>query len=213
MTTAAADQQQPPWEDLNYIYWCTRLGQVEIASVCRSYDGFIGRLVDLEEKCKFIEEVAPCNGRSKLFPKGWSYNGAVRFNSFSEIPLVQECNGRHRRRGIRVFHGLDCSRDAGNYIYAIVMRSYGHCGVEWDWYFSQHYSDPLLGDILEAIMGIAWATRRGVYMGCQFHRQELEEFVMLIENAIVAVELINKYCIQCGYWMSSTEVADWLCHL
>ena len=160
------------------------------------FDALIGLLREEEDRHRFFQSVAPWGDMQGL-RKILSYDGAIRLS----------------RTGIRCHPDDDSHRDPGNYWYGVMLRSVALAGSRFSWHNQQYaneYNDETCGDIVEAILGLAWRKRHnletpGLTFDYDYYR--LEKFVRLIEAAIIYTERVVDHATMLGIWESSKTLA------
>ena len=160
-----------------------------------SLDGSIGVLFDFDCKYQMIEMLAPL-GDLQSTRKVWSYSGGVRKNR--GIPLSMTNNDP------------SAVRDPGNYYYGVVMRCIAQFFPESHWrcyVYAVEYGDAKLGDILEAVLGVAWLGRHG-YLNMDVETLSiLNQYTQLIEQCVIDVEKVISRTIAMGIWTDSRSLA------
>ena len=103
-----------------------------------------------------------------------------------------------RRKVWSWFGVLADGRDAGNWAYAVVMRSllYSDSSLERH----DQCGDVLLGDIIEAVL----------HLGYNLYRHEVHYFLFarLFNEAVLTFERIETWATSQGYWKSSRAMAN-----
>ena len=129
--------------------------------------------------------------------KAWSYNGAVR--QLSPHGHVVEAD----------------PRDPGNYYYAVVVRSIGFLSSgSQSYHYKNTWNDETLGDIFEAILGMAWGARlhpHDVGKNVVAYNALLQPMAEAIEESVRAVLDVVELTTQLNVWVDSKELARWLC--
>ncbi len=104
---------------------------------------------------------------------------------------------------VGVIRGPAGEYDPGNWVYAVVARSLvlglrpGHPLEHYD-----HHKDELLGDLFEAILGLAIRVRDGS-ANTTISRAVLERYVNIIEQCCWCVEKIWAHVQRAGWWLDS----------
>ena len=76
--------------------------------------------------------------------------------------------------------------DPTHYVFATVLRSHMYSfNHPWNDLFTDQYNDELLGDVLEAILGVAFDRRVGKPVNLAMDMDELEEYAKVIEEAVL----------------------------
>lgn len=102
-----------------------------------------------------------------------------------------------------VIRGPTGEYDPGNWVYAVMARSLviglrpGHPLGHYD-----HHKDELLGDLFEAILGLALRVRDGS-ASTTISRPVLDRYVNIIEQCCWCVEKIWAYMRRAGWWLDS----------
>lgn len=185
-------------------YWRDRLGaaatpaQIEVFT---RFDVSLWRLHEVESAHHVFELLAP-GGELQGTRKLWSYYGAIRRQGTNAVgvPVNIEAN----------------PYDAGNWYYATVLRSYAYCSSRSCFHeFRFHLSDVLLGDIIEAVLGMAWTARQGSAAGhnmeVPLHPGIVQQYVDVIEECVRSFQAVSAERTRLGHWLSSPDEADWFC--
>ena len=102
-------------------------------------------------------------------------------------------------------------RDPTNYVYGVLLRSIGLCGTKCKWSNSQYanvYNDETLGDIFEAVLGVAWRKRKGMDLPTlTFKVEHIAVFAELVEIGVLATERVIRLTNALGTWENSKALA------
>ena len=111
-----------------------------------------------------------------------SYEGAIRIGRTGIYKDLGNSNG--------------ANRDLGNYTYGVLLRSVGLCGTKCKWSNTQYanvYNDETLGDIFEAVLGVAWRKRKGMDLPTlTFNVEHIAVFAELVEIGVLATEKVIR---------------------
>ena len=187
-----ARAQQCPILQVRKEFMMRRCSKPLVIRDLEEFDALISLLREEEDRHRFFQSVAPWGDMQGL-RKILSYDGAIRLS----------------RTGIRCPD--DSHRDPGNYWYGVMLRSVALAGSRFSWHNQQYaneYNDETCGDIVEAILGIAWRKRHNLETpGITFDYDRLEKFVLLIEAAIIYTERVVDHATRLGIWESSKTLA------
>ena len=158
-------------------------------------DGSTGRLFELDARYGLLEKLAP-HGTMQQSRKVWSYSGGIRKNRGLPLSMSDGNPG--------------AVRDPGNYCYGLVLRLFAD---QWDarswrsYTFRSEYNDAKLGDILEAVLGVAWLCRHG-HMTCSPEDLiVLNAYTLAIERCVVDAEKVLDLVDRLGIWTDSKSLA------
>ena len=176
-------------EDPFYCHACAVLQGLDIS---------LGTLYSMEQRHGFMEKLAP-QGSLQGTRKVWSYSGGIRKDR--GLPLSMT-NG-----------DPTAVRDPTNYCYGVVMRclSFDFPDQHWLGYSCRvDYNNKTLGDILEAVLGVAWMCRHG-HVACQPEElHTLDEYTLAIEQCVVDAERVFQLLDLLGIWTDSRTLSKLL---
>jgi hypothetical protein len=107
-----------------------------------------------------------------------------------------------------VIRGPAGDYDPGNWIYAVMGRTLflglgpGHPLKHYD-----HHNDELLGDLFEAILGLASRVRDGS-ASTTIARAVLDRYVNIIEQCCRCAEKIYAHMRRAGWWLDSRTTTE-----
>ena len=152
-----------------------------------------GALVCWEDELNILSQLAPCGAMPRV-RKILSYEGAIRIG----------------RTGLRDKND-GAYRDPTNYVYGVLLRSIGLCGTKCKWSNNKYanvYNDETLGDIFEAVLGVAYRKRKGLDLPTlTFNIEHIEEFAELIEIGVRNTESIVRITSALGTLENSRALA------
>ena len=161
-------------------------------------DESVGNLCDLDARYRVIEKLLPY-GSFQHMRKTWSYYGGVRRTI---VPFVQD-----------LLADPYAVRDPGNYTYGLLMRLLAGLYPETDErhpVLKHQLNDEKLGDVLEAILGIAWMCRHGLHSCCADTVDILNQYTVIIEQCVIDAEKVISHTVAMGTWEDSKTLAKLL---
>ena len=161
-------------------------------------DESVGNLCDLDERYRVIEKLLPY-GDLQHRRKTWRYYGGVRrtIDPFFQDRLADPY----------------AVRDPGNYTYGLLCRLHASLHPVTDErhpVLKHQLNDEKLGDVLEAILGVAWMCRHGRY-SCRLDAVDiLNEYTVVIEQCVIHAEKVIGHTVAMGIWEDSKTLAELL---
>ena len=158
-------------------------------------DNSCGTLYELECRYGLLEKLAP-EGSLQQTRKVWSYSGGICKNRGLPLSML---NG-----------DPSAVRDPGNYCYGVVMRHLASCWPDQHWLGNNcrlQFNDATLGDILEAVLGVAWLCRHGHLAGSLQDLDILNQYTLAIERCVVDAERVLDLVHLQGIWTDSKSMA------
>ena len=175
-----------PPADVFYVNTCAALA---------CFDKSIVDLSELESKYGIMVKLMP-HGSSQQARKTLSYSGGIRKNR--GLPLSLANND-------------PCAvRDPGNYCYGVIMRSIAISWSDQHWLsysIREEWNDKTLGDILEAVLGVAWLHRHGSLVGGLAEVDILNQYTLAIEQCVIEAEKVIDLATNLGIWTDSKALA------
>jgi hypothetical protein len=95
-------------------------------------------------------------------------------------------------------------RDPGNYVYGLILRSTAPHTFD-----ASHYSDVMLGDIIEATLGLAWQLHFGTRSAHDETAQLTRKYFLVIERAVLECEKVLRHTAGMGIWTHSRALTLW----
>ena len=71
----------------------------------------------------------------------------------------------------------------------------------------QEWNDKTLGDILEAVLGVAWLHRHGSLVGGLEELDILNQYTLAIEQCVIEAEKVIDLATNLGIWTDSKALA------
>ena len=119
--------------------------------------------------------------------KETSYIGGIRSERFA---------GNHNY--------MTALRDPGNYVYGLILRI-----VAPHTFDALHYSDGMLGDIIEATLGLAWQLHFSAAPEQVATARISREYFLVIERAVLECEKVLRHTAGMGIWTHTNALTRW----